>query len=84
LEALSIDASPFSRLEAALRAHVHYVVRERFAAMIEPIRVRAEDWVLLSFPSSEWIDDVMGGWLNAMDWLSAFGGPTRIIARMRA
>jgi AcrR family transcriptional regulator len=35
---LPAEASAQDRLEAALRAHAHYVVRERFAASLESIR----------------------------------------------
>ncbi|MEY2926690.1 MAG: hypothetical protein RL367_1167 [Pseudomonadota bacterium] len=38
LDGLPATASALDRLEAALRAHVHYVVRERFAASLEAIR----------------------------------------------
>jgi TetR/AcrR family transcriptional regulator, cholesterol catabolism regulator len=38
LDTLTAEASARDRLEAALRAHVHYVVRERFAASLESIR----------------------------------------------
>jgi TetR/AcrR family transcriptional regulator, cholesterol catabolism regulator len=38
LDNLPAEARACDRLEAALRAHVHYVVRERFAATLESIR----------------------------------------------
>jgi len=38
LGALPADAGALARLDRALRAHAHYVVRERFAASLEAIR----------------------------------------------
>jgi TetR/AcrR family transcriptional regulator, cholesterol catabolism regulator len=42
LDTLPAEARARDRLEAALRAHVHYVVRERFAASLESIRALPE------------------------------------------